>query len=163
MLTDETIIKVINDCQLQRGKVRGVAVREELMRRFGVRASTDRIYRLLREFRAQAGQAETQKLREQLRSLNEELEAARQAQQQAEERARLAEHREETHLMKWAGELHELREKVAHYEGMGGLRSQAQFESERLRLLMDLARKRQTIEMLTALLEQHGIEVPSFD
>jgi len=162
VLSDEAILKVIEDCQLSHGgRVRGVAVREELKRRFGVRAGTDRIYRLLHRHQVQAGQGDTQALKEQLQCLSVELEAARNAQREAEERERLAAYREEMHLARWAGELHALREKVARYETQGGVRTQAQLETERLRLLKEVARQRQVISALTALLERHGIQVPS--
>ena len=161
MLTDDTILEVIDDCQRRDGgRVRGVAVRRELMQRFGARASTDRIYRLLREHQTRGGSNELLALQARVSEMTAALQAARNAQEEAEERARLAEHREEVHLVKWARELHELREKVAHYEGRAGLRTQAQFEAERLRSLVECARHKQTISKLTALLDQHGIAIP---
>lgn len=162
-LTDAAILEVISECEPAKGRVRGTVVRRELLRRYGVRAGTDRLYRLIRTHESRAGQRELTALRARIAELELELANARDEVARERERAELAEYREQSHLNKWATELHTLREKVARYEGLAGVRTQAQLESKYLRLQIQLARQRQTIDLLTKLLHDHGITVPQLD
>jgi hypothetical protein len=106
-LTDSQIQQVIDELRARRGAITGLELRAELQRRCGHRGGVSRIYRLLRQTTLPhpapfppaplpAGD---------LAELQAQLTAAL-------ERARLAEHREEAHQARWAGEIHALREQV---------------------------------------------------
>lgn len=159
-LTDAQILEAIRACEPASGRIRGIAVRRELQSRFGAHAGTDRVYRLIRAYESRAGGKDLEELQRRIAELEQALVEARETAERERERAELAEHREQSHLNKWATELHTLREKVARYEGLAGARTQAQLESEHLRLQIQLARQRQTIDLLTQLLTDHGIAVP---
>src|ERR1700733_13309990 len=47
-VSDETIVAIIEELRLPHRAPSGVAVREQLWARFGIRASTQRVYRLLK-------------------------------------------------------------------------------------------------------------------
>lgn len=97
---------IIDELRLRVSVLTGTMVRAELQRRFGVRAGTERIYRMLRAPSPTASPpAQTSKPEERIRELKTALAAAL-------KRAELAEHREQVHQDKWALELHELRNEV---------------------------------------------------
>lgn len=107
-LPDTTILELIHELRHQHPVLTGTRLREELLRRHGMRGGVSRIYRLLDQATASrpatppspppsTPTADT--------DLRTELAAAL-------DRARLAEHREEAHQARWAGEIHQLREQV---------------------------------------------------
>jgi len=113
-LPDAEIQQVIDELRAQRRTVTGLALRAELQRRHGHRGGVTRIYRLLQRQSALPRHAPAHA------SLAPPPPASDLAQLQAElaaalERARLAEHREETHQSRWAGEIHALREQVRSF------------------------------------------------
>jgi hypothetical protein len=160
-LTDDAILEVIRDCETRDGRARGVAVRQALFRTHGKRASTDRIYRLLRQHEQSVTAADHQSLQARIQGLEKECRRLREELAEQTTRAALAEHREQAHLSKWASELHELREKVSRYESLHGMRSAAQEQKAHLQLLIELTRARQDIARFQQLLEQHGIALDS--
>ena len=107
-LQDAEIQQVIDELRARRGTVTGLDLRAELQRRHGHRGGVARIYRLLQwrvalPLPAPAPPAPLPS--GDIAQLHAELAAAL-------ERARLAEHREEAHQSRWAGEIHALREQV---------------------------------------------------
>ena len=97
---------IIRELRLRAGVLTGTMVRAELQRRFGVRAGTERIYRMLRTpSSTPSPPAQNSGPEERIRELETALAAAL-------KRAELAEHREQVHQDKWALELHELRNEV---------------------------------------------------
>jgi len=112
-LPDATILGLIDELRGQHPVLTGTRLREELTRRHGSPCGVARIYRLLhsaqsapatatpRELAASPDPANAGDLHEQL--------------QHALERAALAEHREEHHQARWAGEIHALREQVQQH------------------------------------------------
>jgi hypothetical protein len=112
-LPDTAVLELIDELRGQHPVLTGTRLREELIRRHGSPCGVARIYRLLHSSRLATPSVPTagprhltmapdsthsEDLREQLR--------------QALERAELAEHREEHHQLRWAGEIHALREQV---------------------------------------------------
>jgi len=109
-LPDAEILDLINGLRSRHAVLTGTVLREELRRRRGTPCGVARVYRLLRSSTAavaapvespapaSAEDADVSQLREELR--------------RAVERAQLAEHREEHHQARWAGEIHQLREQV---------------------------------------------------
>jgi hypothetical protein len=116
-LPDEQILALIAELRTRHPVLTGMRLREELKRRHGAPFGVSRVYRLLREAtvpspaRAAPDPAPTtDPLPTEVAELRAEL-------QRALERATLAEHREEHHQARWAGEIHRLREQVqAHRE-----------------------------------------------
>jgi hypothetical protein len=106
-LPDTEIQQVIDELRARHGMITGIELRAELQRRHGHRGGVSRIYRLLRQpaLPHPAPSPPTQHPEGDLSELQAQLTAA-------VERARLAEHREETHQVRWAGEIHALREQV---------------------------------------------------
>jgi len=108
LLPDAAILAVIDELRDQHVVLTGTRLRDELARRHGLRGGVTRLYRLLhqatqpRPVRAPATRLEPA-------GDGAELQAQLAA---ALERARLAEHREEHHQTRWAGEIHALREQV---------------------------------------------------
>jgi hypothetical protein len=107
-LPDAAIISLIGELRAQHTVLTGTRLREELQARHGTPGGVSRIYRLLDQARqpqparpAPTPAAGTNDVTE----LQAELAVAL-------ERARLAEHREEAHQARWAGEIHALREQV---------------------------------------------------
>jgi hypothetical protein len=112
-LPDTEIQHAIEDLRTHGKAVTGVALRAELQRRHGHRGGVTRIYRLLQRQSALPRPAPAP-------AVPGPLPASDLAQLQAElaaalERARLAEHREEAHQSRWAGEIHTLREQVRSF------------------------------------------------
>jgi hypothetical protein len=110
-LPDAEIQRVIDELRTQRGTITGLELRAELQRRHGHRGGVARIYRLLQRPVTLPRPAPAQVVP------SAPLPSGDVAQLQAElaaalERARLAEHREEAHQARWAGEIHQLREQV---------------------------------------------------
>ena len=106
-LPDTEIQQVIDELRARRGAITGLELRAELQRRYGHRGGVTRIYRLLQQTMptrptppppAAPTTSDVVELQSQLTA--------------ALERARLAEHREEAHQARWAGEIHALREQV---------------------------------------------------
>lgn len=111
-LTDDAILEVIRELGTVEGRVRGNRVRDLLLQRFGHRASTDRVYRLLRQHEreqltaaereaARTAEEEASRLRAELAEARAALQAALDRlaspeQQLAEEAARLRVELEET-------------------------------------------------------------------
>ena len=107
-LPDTEIQQVIDELRARRGTITGLELRAELQRRHGHPGGVTRIYRLLQQStqtRPAPPPAPTPPATSDLIELQAQLSAAL-------ERARLAEHREETHQARWAGEIHQLREQV---------------------------------------------------
>jgi len=109
-LPDAEIQKVIDELRAQGRTVTGLALRAELHRRHGHRGGVTRMYRILHGQTAlprpaPAIASHTPPPAGDFAQLQAELVAA-------VERARLAEHREETHQTRWAGEIHQLRDQV---------------------------------------------------
>jgi hypothetical protein len=107
-LPDAEIQQVIDELRARRGTVTGVELRAELQRRHGLRGGVSRIYRLLHRPGALPHPPPAQPAPPPsggVAQVQAELTAAL-------ERARLAEHREEAHQARWAGEIHQLREQV---------------------------------------------------
>ena len=106
-LPDTEIQQVIDELRARRGTITGIELRAELQCRHGHRGGVTRIYRLLQQSMptrptppppAAPTTSDVVELQSQLTA--------------ALERARLAEHREEAHQARWAGEIHALREQV---------------------------------------------------
>jgi len=106
-LTDSQIQQVIDELRRRRGAVTGLELRADLQRRYGHRGGVTRVYRLLRQAALPhpAPSPPTPLPACDLSDLQAQLAAAL-------ERAQLAEHREEAHQARWAGEIHALREQV---------------------------------------------------
>jgi DNA repair exonuclease SbcCD ATPase subunit len=105
-LPDAAILKLLQELRSQHAVVTGTLLRAELERRFGTRGGVSRIYRLLDQATApRAAPAPSSPAPPAAPDPQSELAAAL-------ERARLAEHREEAHQARWAGEIHQLRERV---------------------------------------------------
>ena len=106
-LADSTILALIEELRAQHTVLTGTRLREELARRHGTPCGVSRIYRLLHQAtRPQpASPATVPPGTRDIAELQAQLAAAL-------ERARLAEHREESHQTRWAGEIHRLREEV---------------------------------------------------
>jgi hypothetical protein len=107
-LPDTEIQQVIDELRARRGTITGLELRAELQRRHGHPGGVTRIYRLLRQSaltRPAPPLTPPPPATGDLVELQSQLTAAL-------ERARLAEHREETHQARWAGEIHQLREQV---------------------------------------------------
>ena len=107
LLPDAAILAVIDELRGQHAVLTGTRLREELARRHGLRGGVSRLYRLLHQANhpqpAQPTPVPT--ATGDIAELQAQLAAAL-------ERARLAEHREEHHQTRWAGEIHRLREQV---------------------------------------------------
>ena len=109
-LPDEAIASLIAELRDRQPNLTGTELRDELRRRHGSPGGVARIYRLLRT--ATAPDAPPSPLPAETPApadLRAELAAAL-------DRAQLAEHREEHHQTRWAGEIHQLREQVRSYK-----------------------------------------------
>lgn len=106
-LADSTILALIEELRAQHTVLTGTRLREELARRHGTPCGVSRIYRLLHQAtRPQPASPIAVPLATgDIADLQAQLAAAL-------ERAHLAEHREESHQTRWAGEIHRLREEV---------------------------------------------------
>jgi hypothetical protein len=107
-LPDTEIQQVIDELRARRGTITGLELRAELQRRHGHPGGVTRIYRLLQQSaltRPAPPPAPPPPATSDLAELQSQLAAAL-------ERSRLAEHREEAHQARWAGEIHALREQV---------------------------------------------------
>jgi len=110
-LADTEIQQVIDELRARGRTVTGLMLRAELQRRHGHRGGVSRIYRLLQQRRTlpfPAPAPPPPPPAGDFTQLQAELAAAL-------ERARLAEHREEAHQARWAGEIHQLREQVRSF------------------------------------------------
>ena len=103
-LTDAAIVAVIAALRAANLPATGVDTRRELARRFGVRAGTDRVYRLLRKS-ATPGDVPTLLPALDLAQLSVERDAALR-------RAQLAEYREEATQKRTAHEIDTLRQRL---------------------------------------------------
>ena len=109
-LPDATILSLIEELRGQHAVLTGTRLREELKARHGAPCGVTRLYRLLHAATAPspapaATPADNDTLPSDVAELQEQLRSAL-------ERAELAEHREEHHQARWAGEIHQLREQV---------------------------------------------------
>lgn len=106
-LGDSTILALIEELRAQHAVLTGTRLREELARRHGTPCGVSRIYRLLHQatHNQPASPTVVPRATGNIAELTAQLAAA-------SERARLAEHREESHQTRWAGEIHALREQV---------------------------------------------------
>ncbi len=121
LLPDSLILDLIAELRAQHAVLTGTRVREELERRHGHRAGVARLYRLLARATAPPPAAAPPTMATSPRADAADLHAQLDA---ALERARLAEHREEHHQARWAGEIHALREQVrAHLDASHRLKS----------------------------------------
>lgn len=107
-LPDSTILALIEELRGQHPALTGTRLRDELQRRHGVRCGVTRMYRLLRS----ATTAQPPSAQPPADSLPTDVQALQAELATALERAHLAEHREEHHQSRWAGEIHALREQV---------------------------------------------------
>jgi hypothetical protein len=111
-LPDEKILALITELRTRHPALTGLRLREELKDRFGSPGGVSRIYRLLGEATAPSP-ASLEPLRAPATDpLPTEVAELRAELQRALERATLAEHREEQHQTRWAGEIHRLREEL---------------------------------------------------
>jgi hypothetical protein len=106
-LPDTAILELITELRDQHAVLTGTRVRSELRRRYGTPCGVARIYRLLQAATAPVAvpSPSASTTSPNGSDVHTELTAAL-------ERARLAEHREEVHQARWAGEIHQLREQV---------------------------------------------------
>jgi hypothetical protein len=112
-LPDATILELIDELRAQHAVLTGTRLREELQARHGSPCGVSRIYRLLHQAAQPTRPPDPSptlpsNLKTDVAELQAELAAAL-------ERARLAEHREEAHQDRWAGEIHRLREEAHGY------------------------------------------------
>ena len=110
-LPDTTIITLIDELRAKHAVLTGTRLRDELARRFGHRGGVTRLYRLLH----QAAQPQPTRPPDPLPTLPVDVAELQAELAAALERARLAEHREEAHQDRWAGEIHRLREEAHGY------------------------------------------------
>ena len=103
-ITDDEIVAVIAALRAANLPATGVDVRRELLRRFGVRAGTDRVYRLLKTSPPAIHPTPPQPLLDALELLRERDEALR--------RAQLAVYREEATQSRTALEIDTLRQRL---------------------------------------------------
>jgi hypothetical protein len=101
--SDQQILMVLADLRASAGPVSGLKLRQELKHRFGVRAGTDRIYRLLQQ--PMPAPTESPTTLQLIARLTAERDAAL-------ARAELAELREVATQDRTANEIYELRQKV---------------------------------------------------
>lgn len=106
LVSEESILGVIRELGRDGRRVTGVAVREELARRFGVRGGVARIYRLIGASARPSGSPEPARLALPVRRSDETRE-------EAIARADLAEHREQVHQERWAREIDALKARAA--------------------------------------------------
>jgi len=104
-LPDAAVLQLIDELRGQHAVLTGTRLRAELERRHGSRGGVSRIYRLLDRATAPRPLVPPSSTASSGADPASELAAAL-------ERARLAEHREDAHLARWAGEIHQLREQV---------------------------------------------------
>jgi hypothetical protein len=104
-LNDKEIYTVIAAQRAAHLPCTGVAIRRELERRFGTRAGTDRLYRLLRKTPTTANPSPSLPLDLDVTRLAAERDAALR-------RAQLAEYREEATQVRTAAEIDSLRERL---------------------------------------------------
>ena len=113
-LPDTAILELIAELRHTHAVLTGTQLREALYARHGMRGGVTRIYRLLHTATAPTAPAinpapppspASPAAAEDTTQLRADL-------QKALERATLAEHREESHQSRWAGEIHQLREQV---------------------------------------------------
>ncbi len=116
-LPDATILALIDELRAQHPVLTGTRLREELTRRHGSPCGVARIYRLLHSAPAAPPTPAPDRLA--IAEVSPDCPAApsdlHQQLQHALERAALAEHREEHHQARWAGEIHTLREQVQQH------------------------------------------------
>lgn len=111
LLPDSLILDLIAELRAQHAVLTGTRVREELERRHGHRAGVARLYRLLARATAPLPPASPPAPATPPPSMAEATDLRAQL-AEALERARLAEHREERHQVRWSNEIHALREQV---------------------------------------------------
>ena len=111
-LPDAAILALIAELRTPHAALTGTRLREELQARHGTPGGVSRVYRLLHQATHPPPQhpapppaSVTRELPSDVAELQAELAAAL-------ERARLAEHREQAHQDRWAGEIHRLREEA---------------------------------------------------
>ena len=107
-LPDATILNLIAELRAQHAVLTGTRLRAELARCHGTPGGVTRIYRLL----DQAMQPQPARPPDPPPALPVEVAELQTELASALERARLAEHREQAHQDRWAGEIHRLREQV---------------------------------------------------
>ena len=150
----QTIRQLIAERRSQGAPVRGVWLRQELSSRFGARASTDRIYRLI----AEAGDGEPvsprlAELQARVSDLESQLQQADAALSAERRRAELAEEREVHHQEKWAAEIDGLRQKLQVYQRAGRYDQLDQ----QLKLHRELFAARSQNSRLREKLTEHGL------
>jgi hypothetical protein len=107
-VTEPAIHAVIRDLAATGARVTGVAVREELSKRYGVRGGVARVYRVLQAFRRERVAGVRPNLREEVAPSGFDA--------QATLRAERAETRERVHQERWARETDALRTRLAGLE-----------------------------------------------
>ncbi len=143
LVSDDLIRSAIREVGSSGARLTGVAVRELLARRHGVRGGVTRIYRMLRD----AQRPTPTPSRPAPPPTDESLESA-------VERANLAEHREQVHQVRWARETDALRARLAESE-----RAARELADARLRiaeLARALASAQQRIASLEAAQSEEG-------
>lgn len=136
LVSDDLIRSAIREVGSSGARLTGVAVRELLARRHGVRGGVTRVYRMLRDAQRPAPLPS----RPAPTPTGESLESA-------VERANLAEHREQVHQMRWARETDALRARLAESE-----RAAREIADARLRIA-ELARALASAQQRIATLE----------
>jgi hypothetical protein len=104
-ITDEAILVIIRELSLPHRSPSGTAVRQELHTRFGIRAGTERIYRLLKSPPPPSSPVDLSSATDQIAELTRERDAARQ-------RAELAEYRERATQDRTALQIDDLRQRL---------------------------------------------------
>ena len=126
-LNDAAILEVIAQLSARRGRAGIPALRAALKERFGASCGTDRLSRLLHQFRqtsldarrrhaeraAQERQALAHTAPTEIATLQQQLAEALSALEEQRRRAELAEQREMAHQDKWANEIYLLRSRLA--------------------------------------------------
>ena len=107
LLTDDSIRAAIRELAASGERITGVALRDQLAARYGVRGGVARVYRLMRESQRPARDGAVTRVP--VRASDESRDAAI-------ARADLAEHRELAHQDRWARETDALRTRLAAAE-----------------------------------------------
>jgi len=111
-LPDATIISLIEELRAQHAVLTGTRLREELQARHGTPGGVTRIYRLLHRTTSAPPTPPTPPSATVANDVTSDVAAMQAELTAALERAQLAEHREQAHQDRWAGEIHRLREEA---------------------------------------------------
>lgn len=110
LVTEQAIRAIVRELRASGGRLTGVAVRDRLAERHGVRGGVSRVYRVIEKMRAE------EREREARRAGTPRAAGTDESREAAIERANLAEHRERVHQERWARETDALRARLATAE-----------------------------------------------